>query len=109
MIDKIYIYTAIFFSTLAFIYWYSDNQYNAGVTDTTAKYEIKLKEALEKAIKDSNERAEDDAEILGVSILKLNKLRDDYEDLKIKASNTTICKPDFIELYNESIRKTNQR
>lgn len=106
---KLYIYAAIFFSTLAFIYWYSDNQYDKGVSETTVKYEKKLKEALQKAVKDHNKQATNDATILAGSINKLNILRNKYDDLKIKASNTTICKPDFIGLYNESIRKANQK
>lgn len=109
MIDKIYIYVAIFFSTLAFIYWYSDNQYDKGVSETVAIYEKKAKEALEASIKKANEQSNKDAEILESSVAKLNQLRDEYDDLKIKASNTTICAPDFIRLYNQSIRKTNKR
>ncbi len=106
---KLYIYAAIFFSTLAFIYWYSDNQYDAGVAHTTGIYEKKLKEALEAGIEKSNKQASSDAIILTNNINKLNTLRNKYDDLKIKASNTTICKPDFIELYNDSIRAANQK
>ncbi len=107
--NKLYIYAAIFFSTIAFIYWYSNNQYEAGVTATTAVYEKRMKEALQGSIKKSNKQAKTDAYILAGSIGELNTLRTKYENLKIKASNTTICKPDFIGLYNDSIRASNQK
>ena len=108
-IDKIWAYVIILSMLTGFVYWGVGGIYDAGVADTTAKYELKNKKSLEAAIAKHNKQATIDAGTIANSITKLNNLRNKYDDLKIKASRANICKPDFIELYNESIREANKK
>lgn len=52
---KLFVYAGIFFALLAFVYWYSERQYDLGVYETTAKYETSLRESQNANIEQANE------------------------------------------------------
>lgn len=52
---KLYVYAGIFFALLAFIYWYSDRQYDAGYTKASVEYEVMLRDAQNTQIAAENE------------------------------------------------------
>lgn len=106
---RLSLYAAILAMLIGFFSWIWQGRYDAGYNASKSSYEEKLKEVLENNIKISNERDERDLDTISNSLVKLNTLRQKYDELKIKAHNTDICSDDFTKLYNDSISNSNSQ